>query len=286
VKIYGIYIGYDCVTVSVRNTETRAVVPLIIRPLNKKGSRYDQVATAFGEIRRQRKLLRVKNPSVASLSFESPENLNFMTSAAKESPDMTEMMSWEMFMRTGEAVRDYHLSSCCIKNDLYFVAAAKIKDMEFYTKQVARLGLKVVAVRPSITAVLNIFEMNYKVADHSLIAFLSRERMTTAYVEKGKLTDVREYARHHNQEITAQDIMRARAELSETYTIADGAVIYITGDLLADKKRGKEICNQMHDCLVLDPFKRVAPDTSSDKDLLSAHSFAFGASVSLSMEKL
>ena len=285
-KIYGIYIGYDYITIASRSGAAQSVAPLIICRLNRNEDRYAQVSKAFGDIIKQKRRLAKKGACAAVLSFESPENVCFTTLASHDIPDITEMMSWEMFIRTGEAVRDYNISSFHTYQDTYFVAGSKIKDIDFYTKQVARLGLKVSAIQPPVAAVLNAFSMNYKAEEQMLIASLSRNQMTFAYLENGKLKHIMENSLHSEQSITSKEIMKARAEISEIHGLTAETPLYITGDLLADKEYGKIIAGDIEECIMLNPFNRVSVPDTDDKELLNKHSFAFCAAVSLSMDKV
>jgi hypothetical protein len=286
VKIYGIYIGYDCVTIAVRNIGKQAVVPLLVQPLDKTMDRESQVLAAFSEIIGKKKRLEIKGVDVAAISFESPENVCFMTVAASEIPDITEMMSWEMFTRTGEPVKDYNISAFHTFNDIYFVAGSRIKEIMFYRKLIGRLGLKVAVVQPSLAAALNVMEMNYKMVGVLLVAFLSQHKIVIALLENGKLKDMWENSLLSHQRITSKDVMKGRAEISKKHAISEHTTLYITGDLLADKDYAESIVNDMQDCTLLDPFCRISASDTTDKELLQNHSFIFGAAVSLSMERV
>jgi len=283
VKIYGIYIGYDFMSIAVRNIDSPIVMPLLIQPLHRTVDRYLEVASAFEQIVSQR-IISAEKSSVAILAFESPENVLFITPVAQEIPDITEMMSWEMFMRTGESVKNYFISSSPVYQSNMLVAASKIKDIEFYTKQVTRLGLKIITVEPPVISAVNIFELNYEISGENLIALISCHKISVAYVKGGKLIDVAQNTVHLSDSVSSQDIMKVRAEISRKNSISQNVPMYITGDLLADKDNADFISSDIANCFYLDPFKCVTAHESCDAEFMEKYSMAFGIAVSLSQK--
>ncbi|MCL1946206.1 MAG: hypothetical protein FWF51_03510 [Chitinivibrionia bacterium] len=282
-KVYGIYIGFDFLSIAVRNIDSPAVTPLVALPLHKAADRYEEVSAAFNRVASKRYISSPKT-SVALLSFESNENVLFATPVANEVPDITEMMSWEMFMRTGESVKNYFISTSFIYEKKQLVAASKTRDIDFFTKQVSRLGLKIITIEPSLVSASNVFEMNYDVAGQNLVALASCQKIAVAYIKDGKLVDIAQSAVHHTDTVSSQDIMKIRAEISSRNELTKDVPIYITGDLLANKVQADTISSDIANCFYLDPFKCIATNEKSNKELMEKYSMIFGVAVSLSQK--
>lgn len=282
-KVYGIYIGYDFMSIAIRNVDSPVITPLLICPLRRTTDRYSEVAAAFERIASE-KIVSAEKSSVALLAFESPENQLWITQVASETPDINEMVSWELLMRTGESVKNYNISSFQIHGNKHLVAASKIRDIEFYTKQIKRLGLKTITVEPSIVSIINLFELNYDVSGGKLLAFLGCHKITIAYIKDGKLIDVVQNTIHLSNLISSEDVMKTRAEISYRNEISNDVHLYITGDLLADKEYADFILADMANSSYLDPFKTIVVHSDSNKELMEKYSLAFGVAVSLSQK--
>ena len=280
-KAYGIYIGYDYISIVSRNFDSPVVTPLIIHPLRKTIERYKEISFAFDKIISGRHVSANRN-SVVQLSFESSENIEFITDCEDAVPDINEMMSWELLLRVGNSMKDYNISSFHIFENRYFVAASKRKDLEFYTNQVSRLGIKTLAVEPSIVSAVNLFELNYDVAGETLIAVVGSHKITLAYVKDGKLVDIAQYTARLSELISSEDIMKIRAEISERNTIGKDVPMYLTGDLLADSEYTDFLLTDLINCAYLDPFKCISHHKNTNKNLIEKYSFMFGIAVSLS----
>jgi hypothetical protein len=283
VKIYGIYIGYDFLSIAVRNVDAPVITPLLIHPLHRTMDRQLEVTAAFERIAAE-KIIVSEKTSVAVLSFESFENILFTTPVANEVPDVTEMMSWEMFMRTDESVKNYNISSFPIHDNVYIVAASKLRDIDFFTRQVNRLGLRVITIEPSLISFINLFELNYDVSGENLIAVLGCHKITIAYIKDGKLIDIAQNTIHVSELISSQDVMKVRAEISNKNSIDTNVPLYLTGDLLADKDYADFISADLLNCSYIDPFKCIVANDDSNKELMGKYSLAFGVAVSLSQK--
>lgn len=279
-KVYGFYIGFDFVSVAVRDTDSAKTLPLFIYPLERTADRQQEVKAAFGKIISD-KIISHKKSSATLLSFESPENQLFITNIAKETLDINEMASWELFMRVGD-VKNYNISAHKIKNNKYLVAAAKKHDIDFYTKQINRLGLKISVIEPPLVCAINLFEMNYDTKGENLIALLSFNKITIAYMKNNELIDIAQNSVHSLELISSEDVMKVRAEITQRNGISNKAQMFITGDLPADRKYSDNILEDMKNCEYLAPFKIIKIDDEANKELMSKYSFAFGISTSLS----
>ena len=281
-KVYGIYVGYDFLSIAVRDADSPIVSPLAIHPLRRTAGRNLEVAAAFKRIASQ-KVVRAKKNSVAALAFESPENQLWLSDMASDIPDMDEMMSWELFMRTGEPVKDYNVSSFEVSSNKYLAAASKISDIEFFVNQVKRLGLKTVSIEPPIASIANIFEANYDVSGQHLLAFLGCHKITVAYMNNGKMLDLVQNSVHLTELISSEDVMKTRAEICRRNELTKEVPFYLTGDLLADKEYSDFIFADMVNCLYLDPFKMIKCD-DANKELMDKYSLAFSVAVSLTQK--
>ena len=279
-KLYGIYIGFDFVSVAVRDIDSPKVMPIFIHPLEKTADRLSEIKVAFNKIISE-KIIPHEKSSAALIAFESYENQLFLTNIAKETLDINEMASWELFMRVGE-VKDYNISTHRIKDEKYLVAAAKKYDIDFYAKQIKRLGIKTIAIEPSLVSAINLFEMNYDTEGENLVALLSCNKVTIAYLKDKELIDIAQNSVHSLELISSEDVMKVRAEITQRNEISKKAQMFLTGDLLADKEYADNILDDMKNCRYLEPFKIIRIDEGTNKELIEKYSRAFGISVSLS----
>ena|GEM_PF-2082013 len=283
VKTYGFYIGYDYMSVVSRSVDTPLVTPLFIHPFDKNRDRNSEIVSAFNMII-SGKHIRTKKSSVAMLSFEAPENILFATDAAEEVADITEMMSWELFIRVGEPVKDYNISTFRIHENRQIVFAVKQKDIEFFTKQISRVGLKTITIEPPIVSAVNLFESNYDVAGEALVALVGRYKIVVAYIKDGNMIDIAQQTIPASELITSDDVLKIRAEISAKHFISKDVVMYLTGDLLADKEYCDILSDDIRNCSYIDPFKCININYDSSKELMDKYSFAFGVAVSLSQK--
>jgi hypothetical protein len=281
VKTYGIYIGYDFISVASRNSDSPVVTPLFIHPLHRTMDRQKEIVKAFNKIISGKHILAGKS-SYAMLSFESSENMVFVTDASDDVPDVREMMSWELLIRCGKSVKDYNISSVAIASDKRLVAASKKKEIEFYTKQIERFGIKTINIEPSIASGFNLFEQNYDASAEALVAISSCHKLSMAYVKNENLIDIAQYTIRRSELISSEDIMKLRAEISERNSIEKEVPLYVTGDLLADREYSDLLIADLVNCSYLDPFKMIVPHEKSNKNLMEKYSLVFGVAVSLS----
>jgi hypothetical protein len=266
-----------------RSIDTPLVTPLFIHPFNKARDRNSEIVSAFNMIL-SGKHIRTKKSSVAFLSFESPENILFATDTAEEVSDITEMMSWELFLRIGEPVKEYNISTFRIHENRHIVFAAKQKDIEFFTKQISRTGLQTIAIEPPIVSAVNLFESNYDVAGEALIALAGCHKITVAYIKNGDMIDIAQQTIPSSELITSDDVLKIRAEISAKHSINKEIPLYLTGDLLADKDYADILSDDIRNCSYIDPFKCININYDSNKELMDKYSFLFGIAVSLSQK--
>jgi hypothetical protein len=283
VKTYGFYIGYDYISVVSRNIDTPLVTPLFIHPLDKTRDRNSEIVSAFNMVI-SGKHIRSKKSSVVMLSFEAPENILFVTDVAEEIENITEMMSWELFIRTGEPVKDYNISTFRIHENRHIVFAVKQKDIEFFTKQISRTGLQTVTIEPPIVSAVNLFESNYDVAGEAIVALVGRSKIVAAYIKNGDVIDIAQQTIPSSELISSEDVLKIRAEISAKYSINKGVAMYLTGDLLADKEYSDVLLDDIQNCYYMDPFKCININYDSNKELMDKYSFVFGVAVSLSQK--
>lgn len=282
-KAYGIYVGFDFMSIAIRSIDSPVITPLLIYPLRRTTDRYSEVSAAFERIASE-KVISAEKSSIAMLAFESPENQFWLSDAASETPDINEMMSWELFMRTGESVKNYNISCCEISKNRYFVAASKTRDIEFYTKQIKKIGLKTFSIEPPVVSAVNLYEFNYDVSGEHLVALLGCHKITIAYVKDGELIDVSQNIIHLSELISSEDIMKACAEIVRRNELSDEIPLYLTGDLLADKEYADFIVADIKNCRYIDPFRTMTIREDSNKELMDKYSLAFGIAVSLSQK--
>jgi len=283
VKTYGFYIGYDYMSVVSRSIDTPLVTPLFIHPFDKTRDRTSEIVSAFNTII-SGKHIRSKKSSVVMLSFEAPENMLFVTDAAEEISDITEMMSWELFIRTGEPVKDYNISTFKIHENRHIVFAAKQKDIEFFTRQISRTGLQTITIEPPIVSAVNLFESNYDVAGEAIVVLLGRHKIVAAYIKNGDMIDIAQQMIPTDDLISSDDVLKIRAEISAKYSINKDVTMYLTGDLLADKVYSDVLLDDIQNCSYIDPFKCININYDSNKELMDKYSFVFGVAVSLSQK--
>ena len=283
VKAYGIYIGYDYVSVVSRNFDSPVVTPLFIYPLRPGKDRYREVALAFDKVISGRHVSAGKS-SVAQVCFESHDDVIFLTDCEEgDIPDMTEMMSWELLLRVGaDSLKEYNVSSFKVDENRHFVAASKIKDVEFCINQISRLGLRTITVEPSIVAAVNLFESNYDVSSQALVANIGYRKASIAYMKGGMLTDIAQYTARASELIPSEDVMKLRAEISARNSIDKSVLMYVTGDLLADKEYSELLISDIANCATIDPFKCLSIHEKTNKELMDKYSTVFGIAVSLS----
>ena len=282
-KIYGFYIGYDYMSVVSRSIDTPIVTPLFIHPFDKTRDRNSEIVSAFNTII-SGKHIRTKKASAAVISFEAPENILFVTDVAEEVGDITEMMSWELFIRIGEPVKDYNISTFRIHENRHIVFAVKQKDIEFFTNQISRIGLQTITIEPPIVSAINLFESNYDVAGEALVALAGRHKIVVAYIKNGDVIDIAQQTIPASELITSDDVLKIRAEISAKHSISKDVVLYLTGDLLADMEYSDILSDDIRNCSYIDPFKCININYDSSKELMDKYSFAFGVAVSLSQK--
>lgn len=281
---YGIYIGFDFVSIVSSDIDTSVITPIVVYPIDRTADRQREVNAAIKKIASQ-KLISPEKSSFALLAFESPENQLFITDISKEMPDIIEMASWELFMRIGEPVKNYNISTFHIQENKYLVAAAKKHDINFFTKQIKRLGLKTITIEPSLVSAINLLEHNLvDVKGENLIALLSGNKINIAYIKDGNVIDTAQNTVNAFKLISSEDIMKIRAEITQRNKLSKDVKMYITGDLLADKKYADKILSDMINCECINPFKRVKIGNDSDKELIEKYSSVFGVSLSLSQK--
>jgi hypothetical protein len=268
-------------SVASRNFGSPIVTPLLIHPLHRTMNRYREVEKAFSRIISGRHVSANKS-SVALVSFESPENIIFVTDSSEDVPDINEMMSWELLLRTGAPVKDYNISSSPASLNKRLVAASTKKDIAFYTKQIERLGIKTIAIEPPIVSAVNLFDFNYDVSGEALVAISGHHKITLAYINDGDLIDIAQYTARLSELVSSEDIMKIRAEISARNSIGKDVPMYLTGDLLADKEYADFLSNDLINCSYIDPFKCVDVHEKTNKDLMEKYSLVFGVAVSLS----